>query len=288
MSEDMVNKLRSYMPNIKIGLIQYGSSYYIDLSNYFYLGLEKKNNNNNNCYSKQILDFIWISPYYEYCLKYVKIKYKMDKVSICPYIWDPRIIKYKKTESGYNFNVNNVNNIGIFEGNILPTKTMIIPTYICEVLENKNNLINNVFITNIKNFFNKHEFHTNMNKLSLIQNKKVKCELNAVNLLKYMKVNNINTIVSHQIYNGLNYLHLEALYLRVPLVHNSKYIKDYGYYYPDFDVEKGAEQLENIILNHANNLDNYNKSCEESLFNYSTFNKKNIYEYEKLLLDIFK
>jgi len=39
----------------------------------------------------------------------------------------------------------------------------------------------------------------------------------------------------------LNYVFLECFYLGVPLIHNSKMLKDYGYYYPDLDISKGAE-----------------------------------------------
>jgi hypothetical protein len=50
----------------------------------------------------------------------------------------------------------------------------------------------------------------------------------------------------------LNYLFLECFYLGVPLIHNSPMLKNYGYYYPKFDISKGVEHLRKIFLNGHN------------------------------------
>ena len=61
-------------------------------------------------------------------------------------------------------------------------------------------------------------------------------------------------VISHQWENPLNYAYLDCLYLQFPLIHNADFIKDAGYYYPDFVVHlsngdryivetKGAENL---------------------------------------------
>ena len=39
-------------------------------------------------------------------------------------------------------------------------------------------------------------------------------------------------ILSHQLKCELNYLYFEALYLGLPLLHNSPMISEYGYFYP--------------------------------------------------------
>ena len=43
---------------------------------------------------------------------------------------------------------------------------------------------------------------------------------------------------------------MECFYLGVPYVHNSPLLKDYGYYYPEYNVSRGAEQIEFLIKNH--------------------------------------
>ena len=55
--------------------------------------------------------------------------------------------------------------------------------------------------------------------------------------------NHCDAVVTHQWENGLNYLYYEVLWGGYPLIHNSEFLKDYGYYYRDFDAESGADAL---------------------------------------------
>ena len=54
-------------------------------------------------------------------------------------------------------------------------------------------------------------------------------------------------IISHQQDNALNYLYLESLYLNLPILHNSDFIKDYGYYYPENDIDIAKLQMQKIL-----------------------------------------
>ena len=49
--------------------------------------------------------------------------------------------------------------------------------------------------------------------------------------------------VSHCTFNDMNYMHYELLYHGYALVHNSKYLKDHGYYYPDNDIAEAKIQI---------------------------------------------
>jgi hypothetical protein len=59
-----------------------------------------------------------------------------------------------------------------------------------------------------------------------------------------------DAVVTHHWENGLNYLYYEALYGNYPLVHNSAFLQDLGYYYPDFDAEAGAAALLTALADH--------------------------------------
>ena len=52
--------------------------------------------------------------------------------------------------------------------------------------------------------------------------------------------NHCDAIVTHHWENGLNYLYYEVLFGGYPLIHNSEFLRDYGYYYKDFDAESSA------------------------------------------------
>ena len=93
-------------------------------------------------------------------------------------------------------------------------------------------------------------------------------------------------LISHQQDNSLNYLYLEALYLKIPLLHNSEIISNYGYYYPENNIEIASDQLRRILSDHQNNYEEYNRKSNEILELYSTKNLKNISQYRKLLIDL--
>ena len=58
-------------------------------------------------------------------------------------------------------------------------------------------------------------------------------------------------LVTHQHYNELNYIYMDAIFLRgIPMVHNSNAIKEVGYYYNDFNLPEGKEKLKEAILTH--------------------------------------
>jgi hypothetical protein len=92
-----------------------------------------------------------------------------------------------------------------------------------------------------------------------------------------------NVVVSHQLLNALNYTYLESLYLGIPLVHNSEFIKDAGYYYSDYDINGGSKALHNALSNHDYNLEEYRTKSEKILTKYSPENLSVIDRYKKLL-----
>jgi hypothetical protein len=64
-------------------------------------------------------------------------------------------------------------------------------------------------------------------------------------------------VVSHQWENGLNYLLYEALYGNYPLVHNSTFLRDVGYYYPEFEIFEAAGAIERAAETHDAQLPEY-------------------------------
>ena len=95
--------------------------------------------------------------------------------------------------------------------------------------------------------------------------------------------NYADVVISHQWENPLNYAYLDAMYLQFPLIHNAEMIKDAGYYYPEFDISKGAEQLKWVLDNHDSNIDSYNERNEEVLTRYTVYNEDMLKTYNKLI-----
>ena len=87
-------------------------------------------------------------------------------------------------------------------------------------------------------------------------------------------------IISHQQDNALNYLYLEALYLNLPLLHNSNFIKESGYYYPDNDIDIAKLQITKILKDHKINISNYALNAGKVFNKFSYKNPENIKNYE--------
>ena len=86
----------------------------------------------------------------------------------------------------------------------------------------------------------------------------------------------------------LNYLYLESLYLGLPLLHNSKMLSSYGYYYPDSDTIEAARQIDYILNEH--DVDFYNKDADniKFIYSYNPNNPKNISIYKESIVRLFQ
>jgi hypothetical protein len=93
-------------------------------------------------------------------------------------------------------------------------------------------------------------------------------------------------LLSHQHGCALNYLHFEALWTGVPLVHNSPFLKDIGCYYHEFDVKTGYKKCLEAINNR--DVAKEIKRNEDFLFDYSIHNPKVQHTYRMLLKEVLE
>jgi hypothetical protein len=94
-------------------------------------------------------------------------------------------------------------------------------------------------------------------------------------------------IVSHHWENGQNYLYYEALYGGYPLIHNSEFIRDLGYFYPDFDCQAGGEALVRAFESHDKNLNDYKAKAADFLKTLDIKFPANIEAYSNELISVF-
>ncbi len=227
----------------------------------------------------------WISPHFEYSKGFLEGMIK-ENVKVCPYIWSPEVFDDFCKKNNFNpfFNEKtNLKKLGIFESNINIIKTCIYPMIGIEKLERKNkDIISSVMIFNGLNLKENKKFKEITLNFDILTNKKLSVEARYA-LPEVISKGHVGTIVSHHIYNDLNYLTLETLYCNLPFVHNSIFCKDAGYYYEMFDAEKCSSQIEYAINNHLENLSNYKNSSKELLFKFSTENSENLNNYKYLI-----
>ena len=142
--------------------------------------------------------------------------------------------------------------------------------------------INSVHIWGSDHFADESYFSTYFLQLDLVQDGKMFFEKRFP--FPFIFSEHCNYIVSHQHMNALNYTYLEALYLGIPLIHNSEFIKnEAGYYYPGFALKQGVSALKNAISNHNDNLEDYKERGKQIIWRYNPDNPAVQQAYKDLL-----
>lgn len=283
---DMYDELYKRNNNIKIILVHFGNKMMDDI----HYTISPPKNGRLPIQKPKYLSQIWISPHHEFGKEYIKSYYDHEDVRVAPYIWDPYFVQEKvkelknKDQSPF-FDNNKIKSICVFEPNISHLKNCIIPIMILERFEKLHpNTLSSINIFNTDRIREEGYFFNLMKKLKIVQ-KKDFCYFNN----RWSSLDALSkfgsTIVSHQIHNELNYSHLEALYLGLPLIHNSPRFENYGYYYPEFDIKMGANQLMAAIINHHLVQKDYQRAAREHILSYSPYNSKNIGEYNLYIND---
>ena len=224
----------------------------------------------------------WISPHYEFSKQFIESSAKCT-VKILPYIWEPWFIdgtakaEYK-VKNLFN-NTIDKRNVFCVEPNISIAKTCLAPLLIIEDLYRRNPAIINSFrIFGSKLISDNQNFLNILNNTDIFMKKRVVLEQRH-SIVDILNTGKVGTFLSNHYYNDLNYVTLEALYLNYPIVHNSKFCKEAGYYYNNQDLHFGSEQLEIAITQDNNFEKEYIEKSKKVIYDFSINNQnvQNIY-----------
>lgn len=262
---------------VRVG-IQYGNRLLIDLENMLFKP-------ESGGIKKVKVHEIWCSPHFEFSIPALEIMEKTE-MHVCPYIWSPDVVTYTYINhrvDPYFKSSTNINNIAFFEPNINIVKSCLIPMLVVEGLYNrKPELVGDIYNFGSLKLAKHQTFINNINKLQIRKDKKMSFE-GRYKLVWALHKEFAGTIVSHHWMNGLNYLQLEAMYFGTPIVHNSEFFKDHGYYYPEWDAKEGSRQLERAIETHKDNFLQLREKDREKLWEFHPDNPKNIEGYAELI-----
>lgn len=284
LSESMFRLLKKRNPNLKIILIHYGNKLMDDM----HYGVCGPDNSRSPIKKSSFIDEIWTSPHYEFSIPYLKTYYNNEKIKIAPYIWDSffvdeKVSHLKKLKLDPYFNSSKVNQICIFEPNKTHSKNCLLPIMICERFSQLfSDEINSINVFCAEKIRKRVFFSSFIKGLSVGRKEDFMFFNNRWSSLDACSKFG-STVISHQINNELNYSHFESLYLGLPLIHNSEMLQDVGYYYPEFDVDMGAKQLKNAMLNHSKFHSSYVRDCNKFLESFSPYSENNINQYNSLL-----
>ena len=220
---------------------------------------------------------------------YFETLYRKE-VKEVPFVWSPVFIDHVVNSHDMNFYYkpgNNPKRVSCFEPNIDVVKFAMYDILILEQLYRETpELIKHFYITNAMRIKSNPLFVDIMKTLDIVNDGIATFEDRFK--MPYFLGEYTDVVISHQWENPLNYAYLDALYLNYPVVHNAHLIKDAGYYYDGFDVEKGKEKLKYALLEHDKNIEEYSRKSKLVLDRYLPTNKKSIKIYDKLIDDLFK
>jgi hypothetical protein len=236
-------------------------------------------------------DEVWTNAQHiNTCQSYFEHLYKAP-VEVLPHLWAPIFIeeaiqRNPQTAQGWPYKQRGEKAVvSMFEPNINIVKSSIIPFYAAaKFYEDNPSLVSNIYILNTLHLTKNSLFSRLVSDTKAGKDNVASAERRhpfADFMGKYGGI-----VLSHQWENGLNYVYYEALYGGFPLVHNSPFLKDVGYYYEGFDIDDGARALQIAWETHDENLHEYQAKAHELLSTISPFDEGVIAAYDARIMKL--
>ena len=276
---------------IKIANLMVGNFYIINCEEFVF----NVHNNVIKDMNNEYVDEIWLMPMYRHAKEYIEGMTKKP-VKISPYVWDNEIItKYaqlKNIKPEYKPIQNSQTiDIIIMEPNLSIHKTAL-PILV---------MLNRYFLLFPERLGTIHmfgipkrnkDFLECISHLDIVKCKKIIPYQRTLSLEIFhrLRENNIKYImISNNIRNGLNFIHLECLTLGIPIIHNCEPYKENGLFYEDSDrkteYSKATQYINDIW---SNKKLNDKKGSVDILLRYHSYNKKNVENYKILADNLLK
>ncbi len=235
-------------------------------------------------------DATWITPQHWRTNRSFSELIRAKQVCQVSQIWDPVVLQQGLTTINHHFfykrRLNKGLSVGVFEPNVNVVKTFHFPVLIADVLYRKNReAVQHVFATNTYHLRENNHFIDFCKSLDLYAENKVTTE-NRFPVYQLLG-QYVDTVIVHQWENGLNYLYYDVLYGGYPLIHNSEFLKDVGYYFKPFDVADGAAALERAWLSHDDEFPHYQEKSHELLWTVNPDNPALQQQHALLLESLF-
>jgi hypothetical protein len=299
LNNSVANKLKKN--RVKLVAVVYGNRYVMDQETMCFGDLlpsaeGKRNFANRSLMREDVkIDAVWMSPHFAWQKDYIKHRYDAPTAHVCPYIWGPDLLlqQYKQDkhydEFGPLFRPGNPKNKNLFatEPNINVLKTSLFPFQAANlVVERENPNFGEILLFGSRH----HRLHNKpiqeyFQSMKLLKDKKVFFE----DRWKFSTITkHAQVMFHHHFENGLNYTMLEAATLRLPVVHNSEFMPELGYYYKRANLTDAATQIEAALVHeHRDDLDEYNKLCEGVVkkFHYGSYD--NVRGHQTLIANLF-
>lgn len=236
-------------------------------------------------------DELWIIPQVaDLSLPYFQTMHRAP-AKVVPFVWDPFLIEEaagKLPNRGlYNPDQGTRKRLSIMEPNTDVLKFFLYPLMIAEEYYRGHGgeCLEFVSVTNTEKFRTHKEFLGVVSHCDLVRDRK--CFFEDRFETAWFLANHTDIVISHQWANPLNYAYLEACWLGYPFVHNAELILDLGYFYPGFDVMKGAERLAEAIHFHdERGHENYRSRQRENISRFLATDDAVVSRYRELVQSV--
>jgi hypothetical protein len=236
-------------------------------------------------------DEIWTLPAFEAtCAEYYRTTLRAP-VRVMQHLWSPLLLDRAAAEAkpGQTFDYQPGRErwrLAILEPNICSVKTAHLPMMICDIAHRRDpGFIEYLRVYNAMALKERSIFVQFARSLDLVRHGIATFEPRFP-LFEVMG-DQADAIVAHSWENEQNYLYYEALHGGYPLIHNSRFLADCGYHYPDFDCDEGASALREAFAAHDGSLDDYRRRARTFLQRLDPESDRNVAAYSEALSSLF-
>jgi hypothetical protein len=225
------------------------------------------------------LDEIWVSPHYtqhsEYARSLNHVSLQKSSAKVVPYIWDPQILT-KNNERIFQWRPPRgveEDTFLVLEPNISFQKTSLVPLMILETWFRRNpDWKGEVVVVNGERLLLIPFFRESIWKnLELVKAGRVKMK-GRMDILTLLNTYPCAIPVCHQWNNEYNYMVLEYFWSGFPVLHNASDWSSYGYYYPNSDIQAGAQMIDKVRSSHRENIEVYRAHARALAWRHSPYN----------------
>lgn len=232
-------------------------------------------------------DALWMTPQHLHTYRsYCETLYRCPVVEV-PQVWQPLFLDLRRESLAQPFGYRPGGarkRVGILDPNITVMKTSHMPMLACEAAYRQApELFGAVYVTNAIQFMQNEHFNSLATRLRMFRDKVATVEPRFVTA--DFLAHHADAVVTHHWENGLNYLYYDVLHGGYPLIHNSEFLREFGYYYEAFDAEAGGEALVRALREHDAHLESYRVEARRLLDRVDAVSPANVALHEKLLLE---
>lgn len=244
-------------------------------------------NHKSNVY-REYHEETWVLPMYTEFRDYVELLTETT-TKVTPYVWEPDGVDMilKSFNSVYKQNIEKGQPlvICIFEPNMSIHKTSLVPLLMCEKLFKMHpHMIKKIYHFNTPENDAFTRFATS---LTLHQKGLIEYQKRVIFPVIMCKISELHTegrvvLLCNHFHNELNFLHLEAMYMGIPLVHNCQPYASAGGYYTNEQPSAGIARLIDIYenLHEIDYYQNYKDQGQKIIQYYNSQNMDNVMTYK--------